>query len=177
MCIYVHTHIFVVVYVSAWLSLSLSLYIYIYIYIYIHIYIRGAGVLLTEILLPRVARLDSNRSTGNRLSTFTLSKSSNWEMWARTTRIEKFELDQGFQPLSFTIQVRERNPLLSKSERGILYWPSPREASFTIQVRERNPLLSKSERGILNWKKPSPTIFELTNSRIRLSFSSASYYP
>ena len=50
---------------------------------------------------------------------------------------------------SFTIQVRERNPLLSKSERGILYYPSPREESFTIQVRERNPLLSKSERGIL----------------------------
>ena len=42
-------------------------------------------------------------------------------------------------------QVRERNPLLSKSERGILYYPSPREESFTIQVRERNPLLSKSE--------------------------------
>ena len=32
---------------------------------------------------------------------------------------------------SFTIQVRERNPLLSKSERGILYYPSPREESFT----------------------------------------------
>ena len=50
--------------------------------------------------------------------------------------------------------VRERNPLLSKSERGILYYPSPREESFTIQVRERNPLLSKSERGIFYYPSP-----------------------
>ena len=42
---------------------------------------------------------------------------------------------------SFTIQVRERNPLLSKSERGILYYPSPREESFTIQVRVRTMIM------------------------------------
>ena len=32
-------------------------------------------------------------------------------------------------------------PLLFQSERGLLYYSSPREESFTIPVRERNPLL------------------------------------
>ena len=33
-------------------------------------------------------------------------------------------------------------------ERGILYYSTPREESFTILLRERNPLLFYSERGI-----------------------------
>ena len=33
-------------------------------------------------------------------------------------------------------EFRERNPLLFRSERGILYYSSPREESFTIPVRE-----------------------------------------
>ena len=33
---------------------------------------------------------------------------------------------------SFTILLRERNPLLFYSERGILYYSTPREESFTI---------------------------------------------
>ena len=44
------------------------------------------GVLLAEILPPRIARLASNCSTGNRLSNFNKrisSKSSNWKIWAR----------------------------------------------------------------------------------------------
>ena len=49
---------------------------------------------------------------------------------------------------SFTILLRERNPLLFYSERGILYYSTPREESFTILLRERNPLLFYSERGI-----------------------------
>ena len=49
MCVYIYIYIYIYVY------LSLSLYIYIY--IYIHMYIkRGGRVLLTEILLPRIAR-------------------------------------------------------------------------------------------------------------------------
>ena len=40
---------------------------------------------------------------------------------------------------SFTILLPERNPLLS----------TPREESFTILLRERNPLLFYSQRGIL----------------------------
>ena len=41
-----------------------------YIYIYIYIYLRGGRVLLTEMLLPRIARLASNCSTGGCLSNF-----------------------------------------------------------------------------------------------------------
>ena len=37
--------------------------------------------------------------------------------------------------------VGVRNPLLFYSERGILYYSTPREESFTILLRERNPLL------------------------------------
>ena len=64
-------------------------------------FLRGGRVLLTEILLPRIARLASNCSTGNCLSSFNKrisSKNSNCEFWARKARIEKFELDEGFQP-------------------------------------------------------------------------------
>ena len=46
----------------------------------------------------------------------------------------------------FHILLRERNPLLFYSERGILYYSTPREESFTILLRERNPLLFYSER-------------------------------
>ena len=42
----------------------------------------------------------------------------------------------------FTILLRERNPLLFYSERGILYYSTPREESFTILLRERKLLLS-----------------------------------
>ena len=65
------------------------------------VHVRGGRVLLTEILLSRIARLASNCWTGSCLSDFNKrisSKSSSWETWARKARIEKFELDQGFQP-------------------------------------------------------------------------------
>ena len=55
---------------------------------------EGGRVLLTEIPLPRIARLASNCSTGSCLYNFdkrTSSKSSNWE---------KVELDEGFQTAS-----------------------------------------------------------------------------
>ena len=47
----------------------------------------------------------SNCSTGNCVSDVIKrisSKSSNLQIWARTTRIEKFELDEGFQPYHTT---------------------------------------------------------------------------
>ena len=51
------------------------------------VWVRGGGrVLLTEIPLPRIARLASNRSTGSRLLNFdkrTSSNNSNWEIWAQ----------------------------------------------------------------------------------------------
>ena len=46
--------------------------------------------------------------------------------------------------------------LLFYSERGILYYSTPREESFTILLRERNPLLFYSERGILYYSTPRP---------------------
>ena len=61
----------------------------------------GGRVLPTQILLPRIARLASNCSTGSYLSNLNKrisSKSSNWESWARKARIDKVELDEGFQP-------------------------------------------------------------------------------
>ena len=48
-------------------------------------YLRGGRVLLTEILLPRIARRGSVRLVSIR-------------RWARKARIEKLELDEGFQP-------------------------------------------------------------------------------
>ena len=67
-------------------------YTYIYIYMYIYIFIRGERVLLTEMLLPRIAR----QGAVCLISTRGL---------ARTTIIEKFELDEGFQPYHIPIRV------------------------------------------------------------------------
>ena len=47
-----------------------------------------------------------------------------------------------------------RYPLLFYSERGILYYSTPREESFTILLRERSPLLFYPERGILYYSTP-----------------------
>ena len=70
-------------------------------------------VLLTEILLPRIARLASNRSTtGNCPSNFNKrasSKSSNSEIRARKARIDKCELDEGFQPYRPSFRSNDRN--------------------------------------------------------------------
>ena len=81
------------------------IYIYIYmyiricIYIYIYIYIRGEGT-ADWYTAASNRSTSSNCSTGSCLSNFNKrisSKKSNWEIWVRKARIEKFELDEGFQ--------------------------------------------------------------------------------
>ena len=72
-------------YMYMYVYVYIYIYIYYYYYIYIYIYIKRRGVLLTEILLPRIAR----QGTPCRTSI---------TGYARTTRIQKFELDVGFQP-------------------------------------------------------------------------------
>ena len=76
---------YTILYYAAMLYYTTILYIYIYIYIKCvsrsaRMGKRGGRVLLTETLLPRIARLATNCSTGNNLSKFkkrTNSKSSN----------------------------------------------------------------------------------------------------
>ena len=62
-----------------WINLS-SMRVYIYIYTY-----EGGRVLLTEIPLPRIAR--------QRIGCLTSTRGS-----SRKARMDKFELDEGFQP-------------------------------------------------------------------------------
>ena len=106
--IYIYTHISLSLYIYIYIYIYIHMYIYIYImdiYIYIYIYIyrrgapddshlegsdlggtlRGGRVLLTEMLLPRIAR----RGTVCLIPIRGL---------ARKARIEQFELAEGFQP-------------------------------------------------------------------------------
>ena len=48
---------------------------------------------------------------------------------------------------SFTIGVRQRNPLLLGSDKGFLYYWGLTKDSFTIGVRQRIPLLLGSDKG------------------------------
>ena len=87
MCVYVYIYIYIC------MIICIHIYIYIYMYIYIYIYVlrrrcrcqEGGRVLLTEILLPWIAR----QGTACLISI---------RGQIRKTRIEKFELDEGFQP-------------------------------------------------------------------------------
>ena len=59
-------------------------------------------------------------------------------------------------PATTTIGISGRgyNLLLFYSQRGILYYSTPREGSFTILLPERDPLLFYSQRGILYYSPP-----------------------
>ena len=59
-------------------------------------------------------------------------------------------------------------PLLLYSERGVLYYSTPREESFTILLRERSPLLFYSERGVLYYSTPREESFTILLRERRL---------
>ena len=77
-----------------------------------------------------------------------------------------------YQSMSIDRLLRERNPLLFYSERGILYYSTPREESFTIPLRERNPLLFHSEKGILYYSTPREESINRSINRCPLTYQS-----
>ena len=106
MCIYIYVYISIYIYIYTSLSLSIYIYIYTYIhtyvYIYIYIYVHTPVNLL---LSPQSARA---------------------YLFPRSVKVDNCRSG----PIS--VLLRERNPLLFYSERGILYYSTPREESFTI---------------------------------------------
>ena len=104
--IYIYTHIYIYIYIYIY-----YMYIYIYIHIYIYIYIIYIYIYMYihRFRRPAPCRLMTERERG-----LTIEASI-----------------AGFQSAAAPL-LRERNPLLFYSERGILYYSTPREESFTI---------------------------------------------
>ena len=132
---YIHTHI----------------YIYIYVYTHTSIHIRSISKFHTEDDTPRynvthlytyVLIMSLGWRTGQLMWRWNLLTSLNFEVG----------LIPWLTAVGETLDLLYRK--CAKNVRNILYYSPPREESFTILLRERNPLLFYSERGILYYSTP-----------------------
>ena len=121
---YVCIYIYIYTYMYTYISLSLYIYIYVYIYIYIYVYIY---IYIYIYISPHEDQeggegnvdwdtVASNCSTGSCLSNFNkiiISKSSNWEIWARKLELRHLSL------------MRVSNRIIPPSDRFIGWGTQP----------------------------------------------------
>ena len=124
---YMHMYMYVYVYVYMYMYMYVYVYVYVYVRIYIYIYI------FIYIYIYTYTYIYNNNNNNN--------NNNNHIQGVRDPCACRLLAGPHVRDLLLDLRPRERNPLLFYSERGILYYSTPREESFTILLRERNPLL------------------------------------